>query len=127
MHAAIRLTADAAPGRERAGTTGRCQLEAAAGSNRVGWVPGGVVTEVCRRRSSTQEGRFAMRDAGPTRPPQEEQFMGYQARERKRKQRIAVARNQRAARRSGSSAEKWWLTVVSKDTCCARCGRILRR
>lgn len=52
--------------------------------------------------------------------------MGYQQRERKRKKKVAIARAQRESRRTGSSARKWWLTVVSKHTCCARCGGVLR-
>lgn len=52
--------------------------------------------------------------------------MSYKSRQRKRKKRIAIARNQRAARTLGSSASRWWLTIVGNDTCCARCGRILR-
>jgi hypothetical protein len=38
----------------------------------------------------------------------------------------AIARAQQRARRSGSASEHWWLTVVRKTTCCARCARILR-
>lgn len=52
--------------------------------------------------------------------------MGYRQRERKRKKAGAVAAAQREARRTGSSARKWWLTLVSKNTCCARCGGALR-
>src|SRR4051794_1624021 len=52
--------------------------------------------------------------------------MGFKQRERKRKKAAATAASQRAARESGSSARKSWLTIVASDTCCARCGGVLR-
>jgi hypothetical protein len=52
--------------------------------------------------------------------------MSYRSRERKRRQRIAQGRAQADARRSGSSAERYWLTVTRQTTCCARCGYVLR-
>jgi hypothetical protein len=52
--------------------------------------------------------------------------MGYRQRERKRKKAGAVTAAQRESRRTGSSAAKWWLTPVFKNTCCARCGGALR-
>ena len=41
--------------------------------------------------------------------------------------RYAESAPPRQARASGSAAGKWWLTPVSLDTCCARCGGMLRR
>jgi hypothetical protein len=52
--------------------------------------------------------------------------MGFKQRERKRRRKIAVAGAQRESRRTGSSTRKWWLTVVSRHTCCARCSGGLR-
>lgn len=52
--------------------------------------------------------------------------MSFKQRERKRRRKIAVAGAQRESRRTGSSTKKWWLTVVSRSTCCARCGGVLR-
>jgi hypothetical protein len=54
--------------------------------------------------------------------------MAFKHREAKRKKRAATRRDQREARASGSSAAKWWLTIVQKDLCCAnvRCRRVLR-
>jgi hypothetical protein len=52
--------------------------------------------------------------------------MGFKARERKRKQRAATIAAQRTARASGSSAGKWWLTIATRDCCCARHGGNLR-
>jgi hypothetical protein len=51
--------------------------------------------------------------------------VGYRARERKRRQRIAQGRAQATARRSGTSATGWWLTRCRSKTCCARCAGIL--
>jgi hypothetical protein len=53
--------------------------------------------------------------------------MGYRARERKRKKNTAQQSAQTESRRSGSAAERWWLTYVRMDCCCARCASILRR
>lgn len=52
--------------------------------------------------------------------------MGFKARERKRKKRAATNAAQAAARASGSSAGKWWLTIATRDGCCARCAGIQR-
>jgi len=52
--------------------------------------------------------------------------MGFKQRERKRKAKAAQQGSQLAARESGSSAGKWWLTLVVEDCCCAQCGRVLR-
>jgi len=37
-----------------------------------------------------------------------------------------MAAAQLAGRASGSSSSAWWLTLVVRDTCCARCGGVLR-
>jgi hypothetical protein len=52
--------------------------------------------------------------------------MSYRSRERKRRERIAQRRAQSNARRSGSSADRHWLTIVAQKTCCARCGYVLK-
>jgi hypothetical protein len=52
--------------------------------------------------------------------------MGFKARERKRRKRAATNAAQSAARASGSSAGKWWLTIATRDCCCARCRGIHR-
>lgn len=52
--------------------------------------------------------------------------MGFKQRERRRQRRQAMAEAQRDARASGSSAGRWWLTVVARTTCCAVCGMVLR-
>jgi hypothetical protein len=56
--------------------------------------------------------------------------MSYKQRERKRRKKAAMAKEQSRARarpaRSGSSPSAWWLTVVTRDTCCAKCAGILR-
>lgn len=52
--------------------------------------------------------------------------MSFKTRERKRTKRIAVTAAQTQARRSGSSSARWYLTIVSRDTCCARCAGMLR-
>jgi hypothetical protein len=51
--------------------------------------------------------------------------MGFKQRERKRKKKAAIASAQRRARAAGKS-NRWWLTRVARDTCCARCAAILR-
>ncbi len=51
--------------------------------------------------------------------------MGFKQRERRRKKKTAMGAAQRAARRNGKSPD-WWLTVTTRDTCCARCGKVLR-
>jgi RNase P subunit RPR2 len=51
--------------------------------------------------------------------------MGFKQRERKRRKKTAIASAQRQARSAGKS-NRWWLTRVARDTCCARCGTILR-
>lgn len=52
--------------------------------------------------------------------------MGFKQREKRRKAQAAQARAQSWARREGTSAGKWWLTIASKTTCCALCGQVLR-
>lgn len=52
--------------------------------------------------------------------------MGFKQRERKRKTKAAQASAQRKARHTGSSARRWYLTIVTRDCCCARCARVLR-
>jgi hypothetical protein len=54
--------------------------------------------------------------------------MGWKHREAKRKKRAAVARCRKESRESGSSSGKWWLTIVTRKTCCANpaCGGTLR-
>jgi hypothetical protein len=54
--------------------------------------------------------------------------MAWKHREAKRKQRAAIARDRTEARKSGSSSGRWWLTIVSRTTCCANpeCRGILR-
>lgn len=52
--------------------------------------------------------------------------MGFKQRERQRKAKAAKQGCQHKARESGSSADKWWLTLVVEDCCCAQCGRVLR-
>lgn len=63
--------------------------------------------------------------------------MSYQARERKRRKKekesvaIESMRSARSASRSSVSATtaskgKFWLTIVKKRTCCARCGLVLK-
>lgn len=51
--------------------------------------------------------------------------MGFRQREKKRKKKAAVALAQAESRRSGSSSGKFWLTLVTQKTCCAKCGGIL--
>ncbi len=53
--------------------------------------------------------------------------MSYRSRESRRRRNVAIARAQENARASGSSVEKWWLTLVRKDTCCATCAGMLRK
>jgi hypothetical protein len=52
--------------------------------------------------------------------------MGFKARERKRRKRAGTKAAQAAARSSGSSASKWWLTIATRDGCCASCGGVFR-
>jgi hypothetical protein len=63
--------------------------------------------------------------APAVRAPKEDR-MGFKQRERNRKAKAAKTRAQAAGRRDGSSAGRWWLTIASKTTCCARCGHVLR-
>jgi hypothetical protein len=51
--------------------------------------------------------------------------MGFKQRERNRRKKAAIATAQRRARAAGKSNRRW-LTRVTRDTCCARCGGILR-
>jgi hypothetical protein len=51
--------------------------------------------------------------------------MGFKQREKKRKK-AAMKIAQARARASDSASSRWWLTIVSADTCCARCGGMLR-
>ncbi len=52
--------------------------------------------------------------------------MGFKQRERKRKAKSAAKSAQSRSRETGSSAGKWWLTLVVEDCGCAQCGRVLR-
>ena len=58
--------------------------------------------------------------------------MSYKSREAKRRKRAALNTAQqgqardRKARRPASTPGKWWLTITSRVTCCARCAGILR-
>ena len=54
--------------------------------------------------------------------------MSFKTRERKRKQRAAVKRDQARARESGSAAQRWYLTIVTKPCSCnnVECGRHMR-
>jgi hypothetical protein len=53
--------------------------------------------------------------------------MGFEHREKKRKKKAAAAAAQSKSRETGSAQRKWWLTRVKIDTCCARCGGLLRK
>jgi hypothetical protein len=53
--------------------------------------------------------------------------MGFKQRERGRREKAAQIAAQRVSRTTGSAEGKWWLTLVGIDTCCARCGQLLRR
>ncbi len=52
--------------------------------------------------------------------------MSFKTRERKRRKKAAMQSAQTTSRATGSSSNKWWLTPVKTDTCCARCRGILR-
>jgi hypothetical protein len=52
--------------------------------------------------------------------------MGFRQRQRRRKRRAAQNAAQAASRSNGSAAGRWWLTICRLDTCCARCGHVLR-
>jgi len=54
--------------------------------------------------------------------------MSFKTREKRRKKRAAVTAAQREARKSGSSSTRWYLTGVTRKTCCAHpsCHRILK-
>lgn len=52
--------------------------------------------------------------------------MGFKQRERKRKAKAARQGAQHKARESGSSAGKWWLTMVNEKAACNVCAGILR-
>lgn len=52
--------------------------------------------------------------------------MGFKQRERKRKRKAATKTAQARSRETGSSAGRWWLTLVKQDCACARCGGVLR-
>ena len=54
--------------------------------------------------------------------------MAWKHRQAKRKRRAAIARDRKKSRTTGSSAGKWWLTIVLRKTCCANpaCRGILR-
>ena len=54
--------------------------------------------------------------------------MSFKTRERKRKKRAAVNRDQARARKSGSSSQRWYLTLVIKPCSCnnPECGRHMR-
>jgi hypothetical protein len=52
--------------------------------------------------------------------------MSFKTRERKRKRKAAQQSAQTKARRSGSSAHRWWLTPATNKCCCAVCGLVIR-
>ena len=54
--------------------------------------------------------------------------MAWKHRQAKRKKRAAIARDRKTSRTTGSPSGKWWLTIVTRKTCCANpaCGGILR-
>jgi len=52
--------------------------------------------------------------------------MGFKQRERRRKAKAAAKSAQSRSRESGSSADKWWLTLLCSKQCCARCGLVIR-
>lgn len=52
--------------------------------------------------------------------------MSFKQRERRRKKRAAQLAAQKQARRTGTSTGKWWRTIVTRTTCCARCAGVLR-
>jgi len=52
--------------------------------------------------------------------------MGFKQRERRRKARAAAKSSQSRSRESGSSAKRWWLTLLRSKQCCARCGLVIR-
>lgn len=51
--------------------------------------------------------------------------MGFKQRERTRRKKATMASAQSRARSAGASS-RWWLTIVTSATCCARCATILR-
>jgi hypothetical protein len=57
-----------------------------------------------------------------------EERMGFKQRERKRKRKAAVRSAQARSRASGSSADKWWLTITTRKCCCSNpaCRAILK-
>ncbi len=53
--------------------------------------------------------------------------MGYRQRERKRRmKRVAATAAQRQSRDTASSADRHWLTLVTRKSCCNGCAGILR-
>lgn len=52
--------------------------------------------------------------------------MGFKQRERKRKAKAAQGLAQQSARRSGVSADSWWLTIARVKAACARCGGLIQ-
>lgn len=52
--------------------------------------------------------------------------MGFKQREKKRRKKAATLSLQQRSRETGSSARKWWRTIVSTKGCCAQCGGILK-
>jgi len=51
---------------------------------------------------------------------------GCRQREKKRRTKAAMAAGQARSRTSGSSASKWWRTLLRSTACCARCGLVIR-
>lgn len=51
--------------------------------------------------------------------------MSFRSRESKRKKKAAMSAAQSKAGATGL-APRWWLTIVTRDTCCARCALVLR-
>jgi hypothetical protein len=52
--------------------------------------------------------------------------VAFQQRQKKRRAKAAQAGSRAAQRSSGSKSSLWWLTIVKRDTCCARCAGMLR-
>lgn len=51
--------------------------------------------------------------------------MSFRSRESNRKKKAAMSAAQSKAKATGSTS-RWWLTIVTRDTCCARCAGMLR-
>jgi hypothetical protein len=71
-----------------------------------------------------QEGGLVL--PGPRHRQHPSEQMSFKQRQRRRKKSEAIAAAQKAARRSGSAARRYWLTLLQRKGCCARCGNVLR-